>query len=316
MAAGPYRYDKIPLGDLKAPVTAEVLDRMQQRIQNLAQSIAAPTTPNVVTVSSDYQVTGTEDVIHVDSRRGPVKVTLLSPSSRNRPLTIKQVNLQGSKTAVNPVTIASRDGSKTIAGLSSFTLGTAGTGTVSITSDGQQHWPDQVVSAPVSQTSEPVVTGIVIKGIDPIKVQGGPTEFVISYEAPAVPPPPPTTPWFAPIFLSGPLGDGSGAEVWIAEWEVDFTGAPPTTTLYFWAQSKTAQTGAVFNIRIGGSAFQALDGTIIGTWTETSATMAPHSLQILVSPPTGTQPVRVTISVQAAAANKIAQVQGVNGTFR
>lgn len=311
MATGqPVTYEKIPFSDPSAPVTADDIDRVQQAIQKMAAKIQAPAAPNVVTVSADYQVKGTEDVIHVNAQAGPVKITLLNPSSANRPLTVKQVNLQGAKTQVNPVTIVSRDGKPTIAGQTSLQLDDSGTGSVSITADNQQHWP---ATSPGGNPPTPAPGAIVYVGVPPIYVAGN----TISYKAQPTPPaPPPTTPWFSPIVVPGPLGDSTGNEVWLAEWQVDFTAAPGAVTLYLALQSLSALTGGVFNIRLGGSAFRALDGAIIETWTETSATFAQHQFSIPVATPIGSQPTRVTLSVKSAAAGQLAQVQGINGTFR
>lgn len=309
-ATGQVTYEKIPFADPSAPVTADDLDRVQQAIQKMAAKIPVPAAPNVVTVTKDYQVTGTEDVLHVNAQTGPVKITLLNPSSANRPLTIKQVNLQGAKTKVNQVTVVSRDGSATIAGQTSLTLDDSGTGSVSLTSDNQQHWP---ATSPGGNPPTPTPGAITYVGVPPIYVSAN----VISFKAQPTPPvPPPTTPWFSPIVVPGPLGDKSGSEVYLAEWQVDFTAAPGAVTLYLALQSLSALTGGVFNVRLGGSAFQALDGAIIETWTETSPTFAQHQFAIPVTPPVGAQPTRVTLSVKSAAAGQLAQVQGINGTFR
>ena len=163
-------YNKVPFGDANGPVTAADLDRVQQEIQNMAARIPRPQSPNVVSVSSDYQVNGTEDVLHVNAQAGPVKITLLSPSARNRPLTIKQVNLQTGKTQVNPVTIATRDGSNTIAGKPSIALDNTGTGSVSISADDAQHWPS--TSSGGNPPVAPAGSGTVYVGDPPIYVSG------------------------------------------------------------------------------------------------------------------------------------------------
>lgn len=171
MATGNVVYQKIPLGgDPSAPVTAEHLDRVQQAIVQMAATIQSPVAPNVVTVGSDYTVKGTEDVLHVTSQLSPVKITLLQPSSSNRPLTIKQVDVQGGKTQVNPVTIVTPDGSSTIAGKPSIALDSTGTGSVSISADNSQHWPstssggNPPVAPPGSGTVYVAGPGIIISG--------------------------------------------------------------------------------------------------------------------------------------------------------
>lgn len=129
------------MGYTRKPTGNDDIDRNLQAIQDAINSIPAPAVPNVVPVSSDYQVRGTEDVIHVDAQRGPVQITLLRPSAANRPLTIKQINVQTGATKVNPVTVVSPDRSNTIAGAPSYQLDDTGTGAVSITADNQQHYP-------------------------------------------------------------------------------------------------------------------------------------------------------------------------------
>jgi hypothetical protein len=317
-AASQVRFNKIPLGDLSRPVSADELNRVQQAIQDFAATIPGPASPNVVNVDSDYQVTGNEDVIHVNAQAGPVKITLLDPSSANRPLTIKQVNVPASKSSPNAVTVATRDGSKTIAGIASFTLGTTGTGTVTLTSDGQQHWPDQVVSAPVAPTpanpsGSSSSAGLVYTGIPPIIVSGR----VISFQPQPTPPTPPAvTPWIAPVpFGDGLFGDQTGSETWQAESMVDFTSAPSQVTAYWWFQALSSSPGGVFKIRIGGSAYQAINGAVAASWTEPNATMTARSVPTLIAPPAGIQ--RVTLTATApAGGNQKAQIQGVNLQFR
>jgi hypothetical protein len=146
-------YKKLPTGNPD-------LDRVQANIAALAASIPDPTSPNVVTVTGDYKVRGDEDVIHVDAQRGPIKVTLPRPSSGNRPLTIKQINLSGPKSKTNAVTIATADGSKTIAGQSSIALDSSGTGSTQITADNAQHWPSAGGSSPAASSSSGSTTFI------------------------------------------------------------------------------------------------------------------------------------------------------------
>lgn len=151
------------------------LDRVQQRIQEFAESIPAQSGPVVVSVSSDYRLTGNEDVVHVDAQNGPVRVTLLAPSSANRPVTIKQVNPPTGNSSVNQVTVATADGSKTIAGASSYALDTTGTGSVTITADDRQHWPSTGGSAstaapPSSSTTTIINQGSNVNGVPPVIV--------------------------------------------------------------------------------------------------------------------------------------------------
>lgn len=312
MAATAVAFDKIPLGDLTRQVTAADLDRVQQRIAEMAARIPVPAAPNVVTVRGDYSVNGTEDVIHVDAQAGPVKISLLPPSSANRPVTIKQVNLQNGKSVVNPVTVVTRDGSNTIAGAAAYALDDSGAGSASFTADSQQHWP---TSGSGGNPPAPPPGGLVYTGIPPIYVSG----TVISFKGQPTPTPPvPTvTPWAAPVsFGTGMFEDGSGAETWRAEMLVDFTGAPSTMTLYWWFQALSTFGTGIFRIRIGGSAYRAIDGAIVASWSETSATMTARSVVVPgFTPPVGEQ--RVTLTCQSSvAASQRAQIQGVNLIFR
>lgn len=169
----------------KIPTGNDDLDRVQQNIVTALAAVPDAQKPNVVTVSADYKVTGLEDVLHVNSQQGPVKVTLLSPSVSNRPITIKQINLQTGSSKVNQVTIATADGSKTIAGASTLTLDATGTGSVSITADNTQHWPSTSAGGnppiPVpSPTPGPPGGGVQsVLGLAPIASSGG-TNPIIS----------------------------------------------------------------------------------------------------------------------------------------
>ena len=305
MAAGAVKFKKIPLGEPDAPVTAEVLDRVQQAIVEMASGIKTPSGPNVVSISSDYQVTGLEDVLHVDSQRGPVTVTLLQPSSSNRPITIKQTNLQNGKSKVNTVTVRSADGKPTISGLSSLALDATGTGSVSLTSDNAQHWPSTDAGGnppvPVPTPGQPP-GGLVYIGLFPIKIVGNVISFV------GTPAPPAVVPWVAPVPFggTGPFNDSSGNETWKAECMVDFTGAPSSLTAYFWFESQSAGGSATYNIRVGGSAFQALDGTVVATFSDPTSTLTPHSVASVFAPPAGLQ--RVTLTMQSAGVGQAAKL--------
>lgn len=302
MATSAVNYRKIPLGDDGSGfVTAAVIDRIQQRIQEMAQSIPVPASPSVVSVNSDYSVNGTEDVLHVDAQAGPVKITLLHPNSAIRPLVIKQVNLQNGKSKVNQVTVSSPDGSKTIAGAASYALDLSGTGSVGLSSDGQQHWPSAGAGGnpPVSPTPAPV------------------PPFVPPVPPPP-PPPPPITPWIAPVpygtnntYISNTLG----TETWGAECMVDFTQAPGALTAWLWLESQDSGGSGTIRIRVGGSANKALDGVVVALINETSIPIAAHSLSSPCTVPAGAQPMRVTISTQSTAGQKCI-ASGVNLQFR
>lgn len=286
-------FTRVPTGDAK-------IDRNLQLLEQAFAAIPAPRPPNVVTVRGDYKVTGLEDVLHVDAQAGPVRITLQQPSSANRPLSIKQVNLQTGKSKVNQVTVMSPDGQPTIAGAASFKLDTSGTGSVAFSADDQQHWPAAAAGGnpPISPTPAPV------------------TPFVPP--APPVPPipPPAITPWVAPV----PFGTNQtyqsntlGTETWGAECMVDFTQAPGTLTAWWWFESQDSGGNGTVNIRIGGSANKALDGAIVATFNETSTSIVPHSLQPTFATPSGLQ--RVTLSTHSAVGQKCT-ASGVNLQFR
>lgn len=303
-------FQKLPVG--RADDWRVALDRIQSKIIEAFAKVPGAAVPNIVTVSSDYAVKGNEDVIHVDAQRGPVKITMLPPSSANRPLTIKQVNLQNGKSSVNTVTVASKDGSATIAGKSSIDLDNTGTGSVSFSSSDTQHWP-----ATNSGGNPPAGggAGIVYTGIPPIFVAG--TQIGIKQGPSPTPTPTPTVPWVAPITFGDQLiGDTTGSETWIAETVVDFTGSPSSLVLYWWFQALSSVGSAVFNIRIGGSAYKALDGVIAATWMETSPTMVAHTISTALAAPL-TGPQRVTLTAKASAsAGPRAQIQGTNLKFQ
>lgn len=286
-----------------------VLDRVQGNIATLASQIRDIPPPNIVTVTANYRVNGTEDAVHVDSSAGAVQVTLQSPSSSNRPLIVKQINLQSSKTKVNPVTVVTADGSKVIAGQASYALDNTGTGSVSITADDQQHWP---VAGTGGNPPGPSPGGLVYTGIPPIYVAG----TVIYFKPAPTPPVPVVTPWVAPPSFSGtgPFNDSSGAETWKAESMVDFTGAPAALTAYFWFESQSAGGTATYNVRVGGSAFQALDGVVVATFSDPTATLTPHSVATPFATPGGLQ--RVTLSMKSAGATLAAKLGFQNVLFR
>lgn len=188
----------------KIPTGNDDLDRVQQNIVTALAAIPDAAKPNVVTVSGDYKVTGLEDVLHVNSQQAPVRITLLAPNASNRPITIKQVNLQSSKTKVNPVTIATADGSNTIAGASTLALDATGTGSVSITADDTQHWPstsaggNPPIPVPTPGPSPSPGTGVLsVRANVPITSTGGQYP-IIGIDATITPIP--------PLIGGGPFG--------------------------------------------------------------------------------------------------------------
>lgn len=285
-------FTRVPTGDAG-------IDRNLLLLEQAFAAIPVPKPPNVVTVRGDYKVTGLEDVLHVDAQAGPVRITLLQPSSANRPLSIKQVNLQTGKSRVNQVTVVNPDGASRIAGAPSFDLDLTGTGSVAFTADNEQHWPSASAGGnpPISPTPTPV------------------PPFVPPTPPPPVPPPA-ITPWIAPVpygtdntFISNTLG----TETWGAECMVDFTQAPGTLTAWWWFESQDSGSNGTINIRIGGSANKALDGVVVATLNETSTSIAPHSLATPFATPSGL--LRVTLSTQSAAGQKCT-ASGVNLQFR
>jgi hypothetical protein len=316
VASGAVIFDKIPLGDVPGePVTAEVLDRVQQAIVRMAAQIQAPTAPNVVTTMSDYQVTGNEDVIHVDAQRGPVKITLLQPSSSNRPLTIKQVNLQTGKTQVNQVTVVTKDGSATIAGARSYALDTTGSGSVSLTADNSQHWPSAGAGGnpPVPPPTPGTPTGglVYVAGFG-IQIIGN----VISWTGNPNPPPAVSVvSWSAPVPYGTNntyMSNTTGTESWAAECMVDFTSAPSLILLTWWFEAMDSGSNGTFRIRVGGSADGTIDGAVVATWNETSTTMAVRSITLPLSSPGANQ--RVTLTTQSTS-GKQATIGDVNLNF-
>lgn len=283
------------------------IDRLQQNIAAAFASIPALPTFQAASVVKDYTATGFEGVIHVDAARGPIRVTLPAPSNLLPPLTIKQVNATGKPGAV---TVVAADGSKTIAGASSFALDDSGTGSVTFTSDGIQHWPS--AGAGGNPPSSPAPAPLAYVGKAPIQVIGNIISFTGSTPGPT---PAPVSPWVAPVSTGGGLeGDKTGTETWQAEWPIDFSGAPPNISLYWWFQALSSAGSGTFRVRIGGSAYRALDGAVAGTWSEPNATLTPRSLVIPVTSPVGVQ--RVTVTAQASAAGALAQIEGANLLFR
>lgn len=294
------------------PTDDPTIRSLQENIKAMAAAIPTSSTPVVATITKDYQVTGTEDVIHVDAQGGPVKITLKSPSSTSRPVVIKQVNLQGSKSKVNPVTIVSANGSKTIAGANSLALDDTGTGSVTLTSDDLQHWPTSGAGGnpPVPVPSPSPSTGLIYIGISPIKIVGN----VISFEG--SPTPPTVVPWVAPVpfgsqntYISG----STGAEAWANEIPVDFTGAPAGITAYFWFEASDTASAGTVRIRIGATPYKDITAPVFVSVPITSATMTTYSVPVPITTPIGLN--RVTLTTQSTNTNKLT-VTGVNLLFR
>lgn len=284
----------------RVPTGIDLVDQNLQRLEETLLAFSPSVKPNVVTVSGDYRVNGTEDVIHVDSSKGAVRITMPQPSSALRPLIIKQTNLQTGKSKVNPVTVASPDGQRTIAGNSTYALDATGTGSVSFSSDDSQHWPS------AGSGGNPAVLPA-----------SPPAPPFIPTPTPTPTPPPASTPWVAPV----PFGDvlagdpGAGAETWCAESLVDFTGSPGSVTVYWWFQSLSSSGNATFNLRVGGSTYKALDGGVVATWSEPNAAMTARSVTpVVIAPPSGIK--RVTVTAQSSGAGQKAQIQGINLLFR
>lgn len=297
------------------PTDDPVVRQLQENITSLANAIPTPSSPVIVSVNKDYQITGQEDVVHVNAQAGPVTITLKSPSSKLKPVTIKQVNLQGSKTTVNPVTIVSSDGSKTIAGVASLALDNTGTGSVTLTSDNSQHWPTSGAGGNPPVPVPPPSGGAVFVpyiGIDPIKVVGN----VISFTGVIPPPTPAVTPWVAPVPYGNQntfISNTTGAEAWAAECMVDFTGSNGVINAYLWLEAQDTGTSGLVRIRIGGTTYKDITAPIYSTQAISSATMTGYSNVISIPAPIGLQ--RVTMTLQSTNTNKLTAT-GVNLQFR
>ena len=293
----------------KIPTEDDEIRSLQENIAAMAAAVPSPS-PVVVTVTGDYQVLGTEDVIHVNAQAGPVKITLRAPSSTSRPVTIKQVNLQGAKTKVNPVTVQSADGSPSIAGASSLSLGVTGTGSVTLTSDNTQHWPTSGAGGNPPVPVPTPGTSLAYIGGNQIQIVGNVINFVPG------PPVPVVTPWVAPVPLggTGPFNTSSGNEDWLAECMVDFTGAPGGITAYWWFESQSAGGSATFGIRVGGSANRAIDGVLFAIATEPNSALTARSSAFSGPSPVGLQ--RVTLTGKSAGTGLAAKIGFVNLLFR
>lgn len=295
------------------PTADPVMRQVQENIAAFAESLPTSTPPVVVTVSKDYKILGTEDVVHVDAQAGPVKITLPNPSSTGKPVTIKQVNLQGAKTKVNPVTVVSANGQKTIAGAASLSLDDTGTGSVSLTSDDLQHWPATGAGGnpPVPPPTPGTPPGglVYVAGFG-IKIVGN----VISWTG-SVTPPPAVVPWVAPVPYGNQntfIVNGAG-EAWAAECMVDFQGAPSSVTAYFWFEALDTASNGIIRIRIGGTAYKDITGTEIIKVGANSTVMTPGSIAIPITTPIGQN--RITMTLQSTNTNKTVAT-GVNLQFR
>ena len=277
----------------KIPATGDVeLDRVNQAVYEALLAIAPPTAFEAVTVSKDYAARGDEGVIHVDSSAGPVRVTLPRPSTSLPPLLVKQVNFSKSPRATfGPVTVVAADAAKTIAGASSYALDTSGTGSVTFTSDGQQHWP-----------------GSSAGGNPPVNpAPPAPPPFV-----PPVPPVPPAPP---PVVLpnlpgtfsygNDSLDDATGTEVISLSLQrainLDPYGGSIVFTLTGNASSQSGT--ALFNVRVGGTD-GGVDGAIVATLTATSPTVGiDTSVPVFFANPRGKQFVKITVQSSSAGQN-------------
>jgi hypothetical protein len=287
----------------KLPATGDAnLDRINAAVAEAFAALASPEPFQAATVTGDYGATGTEGVIHVDASAGPVRITLPKPSANMPPLVVKQVNANPSARATfGAVTVVAANGAKTIAGKNSFALDGSGTGSVTFTSDGQQHWPEAAAGGnPPVNPAPPPVPPFVPPPVPP----------------PPSPPPVVVSPWVAPVPFppSTTFESSTGAEKWAAECLVDFTGAAGISA-YWWFESQSQSGSSVFNIRVGGSANGAIDGAIVATFTETTTGPAPHSIVTpITSPLSGLQ--RVTLTTQSSAGGQLAKILGTNLMFR
>jgi hypothetical protein len=303
----------VPVKFKTIPTEDPTIRTLQENISALAVQLQ-PRGPVVVTVSSNYKILGTEDIVHVDSQQGPVKITLPNPSSTAKPLTIKQVNLQGAKTKVNPVTIVSANGQKTIAGAASLALDDTGTGSVSLTSDDLQHWPATGAGGnpPVPPPTPGTPTGglVYVAGFG-IKIVGN----VISWTG-STPPVPPVVPWVAPVPYGNQntfISNTAGTEAWAAECMVDFTNAPASLTAYLWFEAQDTASAGIVRIRLGGTSYKDITGTQLLSVPIGTTVMTSQSISQPFADAPSLQ--RVTLTLQSTATNKLTAT-GVNLLFR
>ena len=177
---------------------------------------------------------------------------------------MKQVNFSKSPRATFfgvYVTVVAADAAKTIAGASAYALDTSGTGSVTFTSDGQQHWPGS--SASGNPPVNPAPASRRLRSCPRCR--------------PAPPAPPPVVlPNLPGTFSYGndSLDDATGTEVISLSLQrainLDPFGGSIVFTLTGNASSQSGT--ALFNVRVGGTD-GGVDGAIVATLTATSPTV-------------------------------------------
>ena len=288
----------------KIPATGNVdLDRVNQAVYEALTAIAPPPAFQAVTVAKDYAARGDEGVIHVDSSAGPVRITLPAPAATMPPLVVKQVNANKSPRATfGPVTVVAANAARTIAGASSYPLDTSGTGSVTFTSDGMQHWP-----------------GSAAGGNPPVNpAPPAPPPFV-----PPAPPAPPAPP---PVVLPNLPGqfsygndgidDSSGFEVISLPLQRTINLNPYGGSIVWTltGNAKSQSGSAIFNVRVGGTD-GGVDGQIVATLTAVSSSASiVTSVPVFFSNPRGNQFVKIT--VQSSAAGQDAHMDSMTLSFQ
>lgn len=286
----------------KIPATGNVdLDRINQAVYEALLAIAPPPSFEALTVAKDYGARGDEGVIHVDSSAGPVRITLPKPSATMPPLVVKQVNFSKSPRATfGPVTVVAAAAAKTIAGQSSYALDLSGTGAVTFTSDGQQHWP-----------------GSAAGGNPPVNpAPPAPPPFVPP-PRPPVPPVPPPAATATATFSYGDDGieDSSGAE-WCAlplQRSMNLDPFAGSITFALTGNALSQSGTATFRVRVGGTD-GGVDGDVVATLTASSPTPGiENSVAVFFANPRGNQFIKIT--VQSSAAGQDAHMDSMTLSF-
>lgn len=289
----------------KIPATGDVLlDRVNQAVYEALTALAPPPPAfQAVTVAKDYAASGSEGVIHVDSSAGPVRITLPAPSTTMAPLVVKQVNLRkNARATFGPVTVVAAAAAKTIAGSNSYVLDASGTGSVTFTSDGQQHWP-----------------GSSAGGNPPVNpAPPAPPPFVPPTPPPSPPPTPPPPPNLPGTFSYGDDGidDSTGSEVCLLPLQrsinLDSYGGSIVFTLTGNALSQSGT--SVFRVRVGGTD-GGVDGDVVAVLTVSSPTPSiVTSVPVFFANPRGNQFIKLT--GQSSAGGQDAHMDSMTLSFQ
>lgn len=288
----------------KIPATGNAdLDRVNQAVFEALTAISPPAGFQAVTVAKDYAARGDEGVIHVDASGGPVRVTLPAPAATMPPLLVKQVNFSKSPRATfGLVTVVAAGAAKAIAGASSYLLDASGTGSVTFTSDGQQHWP-----------------GSAAGGNPPVNPAPPPPPPFVPPPPPAPPAPPPFVPPNLPgMFSYGDSGidDSSGLEVILLPLQRTINLDPYGGSIVFSLTGNAlSQSGtSIFRVRAGGTD-GGVDGQVVATLTVSSPSPAiATSVPTFFLNPRGNQFIKLT--VQSASSGQDAHMDSMTLAFQ